>query len=744
MNLIQFIEKYRTPIANQVARSYPPIYHPASAEALPRLLRKPLGGQIHALNGVVLSLDNNRGTTLVGEMGTGKTFLGAAGAHAAGMTNILVLCPPHLTEKWQREVKETVPTAKTAIVKSIHGLRQLAKSRGRPGRPLYIIMSREQAKLGFRWKPAYYKSLQTIHGRIAREQNTELPIYAPACVDCRAILEDNEGIPLTHRQLAKKKTSCGRCGAPAWSADNQGPKRYPLADYIKNQMKGFFDLVIADEVHEYKGRGSAQGIAAGVLADTCAKTLTLTGTLAGGYSSTLFYLLYRFSPEIRSQFQHNEEAKWIKRYGFLQHTSKHSDDQEEDGRASRRRSYRKQTKELPGLAPSALFHLIPNTVFLRLTDVADDLPDYEEQLMLLHMERSADGGPSQGLHYDILYRDLRTAVLRALQRGSQRLLSLYLQSLLAFPDACVKGETVLDPDLIGKEGVDPVIAQVPPLPEDKYYPKEQALAELIAREKLHGRRVLVYVTHTGTRDITGRLSRKLRDFGINAAVLKADTVSPDKRENWIQQEVEKGVDAIICHPRLVQTGLDLIHFPTIAWYETDYSVYTMRQASRRSWRIGQKRPVKVIFMAYRATLQAEALKLVAQKLQSSLAVEGELPEEGLAAYGDTGKDMMMALAKHIMSAAESDDNSIESLFAETRRKEAAGEQFLVSQDWHAPAPEPDAPAFNENRQRSEEKTTFSWAEFLKETEPQQRPQEKEAPQPSLFGWALEKELTTVA
>ena len=35
-------------------------------------------------------------------------------------------------------------------------------------------------------------------------------------------------------------------------------------------------------------------------------------------------------------------------------------------------------------------------------------------------------------------------------------------------------------------------------------------------------------------------------------------------------------------------------------------------------------PVQVVFMAYRNTLQADALKLVAQKLQGSLAVEGEL------------------------------------------------------------------------------------------------------------------------
>ena len=72
---------------------------------------------------------------------------------------------------------------------------------------------------------------------------------------------------------------------------------------------------------------------------------------------------------------------------------------------------------------------------------------------------------------------------------------------------------------------------------------------------------------------------------------------------------------------------------------------TMRQVSHRSWRIGQSRPVRVVFMAYKNSLQADALKLVVKRLQSSLAVEGELPEDGLAAYGDDGNDMMMALAR---------------------------------------------------------------------------------------------------
>ena len=134
------------------------------------------------------------------------------------------------------------------------------------------------------------------------------------------------------------------------------------------------------------------------------------------------------------------------------------------------------------------------------------------------------------------------------------------------------------------------------------------------------------------------------------------------------------------HPRLAYAGLDLIEFPTIVWFETDCSIYTMRQASRRSWRIGQTEPVKVVFMAYRNTLQADALKLVAQKLQSSLAVESELPEDGLAAYGEDGDDLMLALARKLVSGEQAAD-SVESVFAQAQRVAADAEALLVDDGW---------------------------------------------------------------
>ena len=101
------------------------------------------------------------------------------------------------------------------------------------------------------------------------------------------------------------------------------------------------------------------------------------------------------------------------------------------------------------------------------------------------------------------------------------------------------GETVFDPD------TEDVLVAVPPLSEKKLYPNEKALVDLVAAERLEGRRVLVYVTHTGTRDITGRLNDILTQHGFRTEVLKADTVSPDRREAWVEQRVKEGVDVVL-------------------------------------------------------------------------------------------------------------------------------------------------------------------------------------------------------
>ena len=105
---------------------------------------------------------------------------------------------------------------------------------------------------------------------------------------------------------------------------------------------------------------------------------------------------------------------------------------------------------------------------------------------------------------------------------------------------------------------------------------------------------------------------------------------------------------MICNPRLVETGLDLLDFPSIVFYQCGYSTYTLRQASRRSWRITQKEPVKVYYLTYSETMQTRAMKLIATKLETSLALEGELTDKGLSALSESSDSMTRELARALV------------------------------------------------------------------------------------------------
>jgi SNF2 family DNA or RNA helicase len=151
-------------------------------------------------------------------------------------------------------------------------------------------------------------------------------------------------------------------------------------------------------------------------------------------------------------------------------------------------------------------------------------------------------------------------------------------------------------------------------------------------------------------------------------VLKSHTVSPEHREEWLDRTVQRGVDVLICNPEMVKTGLDLYQFPTIVFYQTGYSIYTLRQASRRSWRIGQTKPVKVFYLCYRGTMQEKALRLIASKLETSLVVEGELSDKGLQALSQAEGSMVLELARALVEGFP-ENESLSEAWARTRRKE---------------------------------------------------------------------------
>ena len=113
------------------------------------------------------------------------------------------------------------------------------------------------------------------------------------------------------------------------------------------------------------------------------------------------------------------------------------------------------------------------------------------------------------------------------------------------------------------------------------------------------------------------------------------SVSARERQGWINKKVQEGIDVLICNPALVETGLNLLDFTTIVFYQMDDKLFTMRQASRRSLRLNQSHDVTVYILYFKDTVQENMLSLMANKLRAAMAVEGKFSEEGLNAIGDT-------------------------------------------------------------------------------------------------------------
>ena len=423
-----------------------------------------------------------------------------------------------------------------------------------------------------------------------------------------------------------------------------GQGGYQPTEYIKKYLpSGFFDFMVVDEAHEYKSEGSAQGQAMAVLATKVRKVLLLTGTLMGGYCDDLFYLLWRAMPErmIEDGFRYQRGSlgasamSFMRQHGVLKDIYRETDGGAHKTAKGKRISVR--TVKAPGFGPKGIArYVLPYTVFLKLKDIgAKVLPEYREHYTEVSMTEE------QAEHYRHLQSVLTSELRTALRRGDNSLLGVVLNVLLAWPDCCFREELVRHPR------TRQLIAQAPALFGPEAMPKELDLVRICKANKAEGRRVLAYTTYTGTRDTSARVRSLLEREGLRAAVLRA-SVDTSKREDWIFEQVERGVDVVVTNPELVKTGLDLLEFPTIYFLQSGYNVYTLQQAARRSWRIGQKLPVDVYFAGYRNTTQIGCLSLMAKKIAVSQSTSGDMPETGLDVLNQDGDSIEVALAKQLL------------------------------------------------------------------------------------------------
>ncbi len=427
-----------------------------------------------------------------------------------------------------------------------------------------------------------------------------------------------------------------------------GQGGYQPTEFIKRYLPDkYFDLMIVDEGHEYKNDGSAQGQAMGVLANKVQKIILLTGTLMGGYADDLFYLLWRIMPRrmIEDGFVYNTRGTlgsastlFMREHGVLKDI--YTESESDSHKTARGKRITVRTSKGPGFGPKGIArYVLPYTVFLKLKDIGGNvLPPYNEHFINTPMS------PDQADTYGRMSQTLKQELKDALRKGDNSLLGVVLNVLLAWPDTCFREEHVKHPRTRSSLFYTGSIFD-----DNEITPKEEECLRICKEEKSKGRRTLVYTVYTGKRDTTARLKKQLESEGLKVAVLRA-SVDTSKREDWIFEQVDRGIDVLITNPELVKTGLDLLDFPTIVFMQSGYNVYTVQQAARRSWRIGQKNEVDVYYLGYDDSAQIACLSLMAQKISVSQSTSGDMPDTGLDVLNQDGDSIEVALAKQLLAA----------------------------------------------------------------------------------------------
>ena len=722
--LSEFIEKWQEVIAAQVLATFTPLYQfdyetlgDGIVQVLNRLSkqrrlpgRKETGlfaAQKHVAVALSRRLQRANFAILVGEMGVGKTTIASAVSALMGAKGspTLILCPPHLVNKWVREVREIVPLSFAMPLYRLSDVERFVREFRRlaPGTPAFAVLSREMAKLGSGWQPAYARRKRLMHLNGDRKELLDLF----ACPQCGHIVHQVEGNqetgPVVSLDYFAKKQRCFECGEPLYQMthlnaqaatlfgesqsqlaepislagllprEHHGSARFPIADYIARRYRGFFKLLFSDEVHQLKGQSTDQGYAFGSLIRVCDKTLALTGTLFGGRATSLFFLLHRLSPQVRERFGWSDAQQWAERFGILERVTKVSDDNDEYGVYSGKRRRKTFVRELPGISPELVMQLLDSAAFLALSDLGFELPEYREEPVILSMT------PDQRIACDELQTTLEAELHARLVEGDKSLLGAYLQSLLAYPNSCFREEVVRAPD--GE-----IVASAPALGEDRLFPKEEWLVKLATQERAQGRRLLVFCRQTGTRDITARLKGLLQKAGLRTVVLNAG-VGTQVREEWLRHRVGQGVDVLITNPKLVETGIDLVAFQSTVFYEIEYSLYTMQQAARRTWRLGQVDDVVTYYAVYADTMEHRAMGLISQKLAAALLLTGDEVQGALVEQTDSGHGFLADLSRSVISGAQIAD--LNSLFRDRSRERSTTSEFLgVSNlNWTAVAEE---------------------------------------------------------
>ncbi|MCL4876235.1 MAG: DEAD/DEAH box helicase family protein [Anaerolineae bacterium] len=737
--LVNFIADHKAALLDYLDAHFKPLYDFNYAPLAPVLNRVRIGKglfttQKHVIAATYTALQQRKGIYLVGEPGVGKSVMGAALAAAMQPQMqpdqvVIVMSPPHLVEKWKREIGKVTSSSFVEILENVDETRAfMDKCRRLLPHTLKVgIIARERAKLGEGWEAAVqWHKRHTALWKLGTEPPDDLKGKSrlftqeiPLCPACGAVVtKDQKGEKVaTGAWLNDAPRTCYTCGGVLWqdkrtfSAPKNGEKfprknpRMALADYIARVHPGRVYLYIADEVHELKSLSSDQGDAFTVLCNTAEKVIGLTGTLYGGVASSIFGLEYQLNPRVIRRYNWGERnadkgkqlARWVDQMGSLERIVEYKPQYDQSGHYTGKARFEHQPREAPGTSPMLVREILDHALFVGLTDISD-MPPYEEIPVPLDMDADLREV------YDDTKQALGEYLFQCRLEGDASFLGRYLRTLLSYPNAPFRAENIIHRrKLRGEDGtfmpLEKSVWAMPNLGEDRLYTKEQWLIDTVRSELAQGRKVGIFVEQSATRDIQPRLADLLTQHIPHARpFILYGKVDPKKREAVLEAQLKAGCNIFLANPKLVQTGLDLVAFPTLIFYEINYSLYVTIQASRRAWRIIQSEPCKTFYPYYTDSMEARAVALIGRKQRAAKLLYGDndIGLSELTDGGDEANDLIAELAKSLdedagvtdlrdlFKAASSAEERRESLWAVEAAEEAHPEsQSFVIERWLA-------------------------------------------------------------
>lgn len=494
---------------------------------------------------------------------------------------------------------------------------------------------------------------------------------------------DENGTPLTGNELQKAKRDLidyklqiRKCNHPMYGFTGTKYKtskdgrnivaknniRYNSAKYLRKLYgDGYLDICIFDESHVFN-RASDQGYTMGILCKASKINILLSGTITGGKASDLYKTFWRTNPSKMKSlgYDYKDEKIFVDHYGRRKRKVVEKEVKDYNStKSGQTRMESKQWDEMPGISPLLYNNFLSGIMVSRkIEDMGIPLP------RIVYIKEEVEMTEEQQLGYNKLKSDLNDFCKRNPKIG---LGGIYTKKLKSYPDYPRYAPIYVKDTygVLGPKG-EKIYVATPEILDisKKPLPKEMKLLQTLAKEIRQKRKVIVYTEFTGL-GVSKRLCRLLsKFFNVREFTTKSCKNIKD-REITIEAWAEEGVDVIICNPVLVSTGLNLMSYPTMYFFDQPYDVKTIRQAEKRAYRPLQTKECRVYYAFYRNCIQEDAIKLIGTKKRASEALEGVFSNDCLSAMGDGGDSIESVLNKVLDGKIELKESDLDNFNFET-------------------------------------------------------------------------------